>query len=299
MSTPESLRIQRKSYTVAYSEFIRGYARNSNRIFMFFEGEDLKYYGLRIEKYTTNYIPFSCAGKNNVKTIRDLILKNYTSAASLFFIDRDFDDESDNPENTFVTECYSIENYYLSQRTIESFLKQEMLLSEIHEEYVTAIRIFNRLKTEFINSILELNKIILLVKKTGFKSVRLNLSSFNVMKYVSINLDSITSGLSRESIFSAFKIDGSLIDTKELESIDKQLHDQAPECWIRGKFLFDFLIKYLSLIIEDANSSGGKVFNSKVVCKFRVDKATALSDLSRFAYTPEKLDRFLVEKCKC
>lgn len=293
MSTPDEMRTQRKTYSVAYYEFIRGYSKNKDLYFMFFEGEDVKYYGIRIEKFTTKYIPLSCHGKENVKAIRSLIEQNYNCSKSLFFIDNDYDDETNNPENTFVTDRYSIENYYIANSCIESFLKQEMMISEIHDEYKIIIKNYIKLKAEYIKEILEINKIIIFLRRSGNTICKLNLSSFSILKYVSITLDEIKSQLTREKVKEIFNIDEGIVKDKELDKIEKGLEGKNLENILRGKFLLEFFIKYLSLIIEDANTCGGKIFNVKKTCRFGVEKATALSSLSRFAITPCTLDTFL------
>jgi hypothetical protein len=297
MTTPETLRKKRESYSVSYYEFVKAYATLKDFIYLFFEGEDLKYYGIRIEKYTRNYIPLCCGGKDGVLKIRELIKKNYPGARVAFFVDKDFDNNDGNHENLFTTRSYSIENYYILQPCLESILKQEIMISDMHEEYKIAISGYMELKIEYIRAVYELNLILMYLRRNGYDYVKLNLQSFNIMKYISVNLTKISGKLTREKIIELFKLEESIIDDKKLKALEGELGEQNHEMWIRGKFMFEFFLKYLHLLAEDANTAGGIIFRTKRACKMKIDRATALSDLAKYAITPPELDAFLENRC--
>lgn len=290
---PEELRQNRYNYSVAYFEFIKGIATNNDLIFMFFEGDDISYYGTRIEKYTCKYVPLVCGGKKEVKKVRELVRINYPNIKTAFFIDKDFDDEETGQYNTFVTECYSIENYYILNDVIKSILKQELLISEINDEYKKAMKTYSKLKSEYIFAIIELNKIIMYIRKNNISTIKLNLQAFNIFKYVTISLDKVTTELTKQKVFEIFKINQESIDKTRFKDIDRYFNKKNKEDIIRGKYMFEFLLKYLRLLIDDANNAGGKVFTVKKTCKMRIDKSTALSDLSKYAKTTKNLEQFL------
>ena len=61
----------------------------------------------------------------------------YYNAPCLFFVDSDFDCNSDiiDFKDIYITPCYSIENLYLSDTTFERVLAAEFGLSDTTDEF--------------------------------------------------------------------------------------------------------------------------------------------------------------------
>lgn len=94
--------------------------------YCFVEKYDQDFYLAKIKPFTTKspiFIP--CGNKKNViATYNYLKTKRvyFNSYKLLFFVDRDYDDNTSLSNDIFVTDRYSIENYYCSESVIISFL---------------------------------------------------------------------------------------------------------------------------------------------------------------------------------
>lgn len=114
--------------------------KSSQKMFLFFEGtDDFKYYCPRISILCNEkeYKKYDCNGKQNVLRIYDMIT-NQTQKDSktikMFFVDKDFDDNSNIDNEIYVTPTYSIENLYFTDIAIKKMILAEMGLSE-HSKY--------------------------------------------------------------------------------------------------------------------------------------------------------------------
>ena len=107
----------------------KNYIENKNKknLFIFFEGkDDFRYYSSRIFSYFSkkNYSQHHCNSKENVINLYRMI-KNQTKSKNrknLYFVDKDYNEEKIE-EDIYVTPCYSIENFYLSDSAIEDSIK--------------------------------------------------------------------------------------------------------------------------------------------------------------------------------
>lgn len=120
MITPEQLRSARESYSVVLRGIIRDIDKIPNAAFFLMEGKDGEYYRPRISSAMTG-AGFSmqfrnCRGKKNLKPLLAAVLANDITKDKriLFFFDRDYEDDliEITKDNCFVTDGYSIENYY-------------------------------------------------------------------------------------------------------------------------------------------------------------------------------------------
>src|SRR5690349_8257452 len=134
MSKLQSLRDARDSYVVAWNQFIRSFVCEPTVYYCFFEGDDAKYFGTRIEMLnpSVRWTPLICMGKKGVLKIYDLIHENekYRRAKVAFFVDRDFDSSHPDTLDCYVTPCYSIENLYVTETAFRRLLRQEFGLNE-------------------------------------------------------------------------------------------------------------------------------------------------------------------------
>lgn len=134
-------------------------------MYIFFcEGnDDEKYYSSAIEKNSQygrdNIKSYSCGGKDEVIKLEKQIvsIEAYSNEKVLFFVDRDFDDNTNISTNIYVTNYYSIENYYASTNTFKEILKYEYNIGENTEDFNNAVSSFNVTKERFHNEITLLN----------------------------------------------------------------------------------------------------------------------------------------------
>ena len=136
MSRLNDLRAARESYVVKFREFVRLFTKDTTILFCFFEGEDVKYYGHRLEilNHELKWAGINCGGKGVALKLKVLISENrsYFHARTVFFLDPDFDDVEllREEENVYITPCYSVENLYVNEVVFKRIMRSEFALEE-------------------------------------------------------------------------------------------------------------------------------------------------------------------------
>ena len=147
--------------SVAFQTFILSHRKSiyKNTAFCFVEGEDDKsYYRPRVEKTLSmdaNFI--ECGNKQNVIETYNLVqASKKTKTKTLFFVDRDYNLEKV-PNGIYVTEFYSIENFYLTKEAILNILKKIMNLSSNYHNLKHAKKLFQKCYKQYSTSAKTLN----------------------------------------------------------------------------------------------------------------------------------------------
>ena len=295
----------RDSLSVKFMEFTRVVSRERGRVAAFFEGEDEKYYSIRINTVCPGlkWIGIKCGGKQNVIKMRKKIREHttYSNALSMFFIDADFDDNSAPAtlSDVYITPCYSIENLYLSDCTFERVLRAEFGISEVCEDH----ECFDKAKLHFISSknlylekIAEFNyliKSIRYLESSGALSAKLNINNIKFDSLISFDLNGVNKVYDENLPSSIF----SDLDTKisiDISGASTSFEGSCSELWFRGKQHLEFFRIYLSkLIIDRCSKNNRVVFNTKGNVKLLLTKGNSVSELSQYAHTPSCLIEFL------
>ncbi|ECL1884906.1 DUF4435 domain-containing protein, partial [Campylobacter jejuni] len=127
--------MDKKNKNVIFQDIIA--SKSKVDIFVLLEGDDdIKYYGPIIDNRLGDNKKiryYTCKGKSEVL----LLLKRIQESTKLdlskkimSFIDRDFDFEQ-NLEHTYITESYSIENYYFSNEAINKTMKYLLKVDDL------------------------------------------------------------------------------------------------------------------------------------------------------------------------
>ena len=92
------------------------------------EGYDAPYYSTRVEitdSQSRRAEFINCGGKKGVVDTCGYIAGKpaYKKFVTLYFVDKDYDDNSALSDKIFVTDGYSVENYYASDRCVRSAIK--------------------------------------------------------------------------------------------------------------------------------------------------------------------------------
>jgi len=150
------------SYSVKFLELTRMYSKNQDNIICIFEGQDEKYFSSRID-LKIGKDKWSCINSGGRQPVLDLYEavsshEVYKTANYYCFIDHDFQDWFTNPEPSriYVTNGYSIENYYVSESCFKKVLSSEFGVSEFNEhkvDFEKCIIEFNSRLEEFISLI--------------------------------------------------------------------------------------------------------------------------------------------------
>ncbi|MUK42438.1 DUF4435 domain-containing protein [Aliivibrio fischeri] len=305
MSRVDVLKSSRDSVSVKFMEFTRIVSKNENRVALFFEGEDEKYFSGRINNIRPDIVwsGVNSKGKSNVIKLRNKIRCHavYKNSPCLFFVDHDFDSNVDicNFTDVYITPCYSIENFYISNSTFERVLTAEFGLSDATEEYKCyqkAIDIFKDTKNKYLEAIAPFNFLIKEIRdkeEKGEIEGNLNINNLVIDDLVSINIGSVKKKFNESvpnSIFPELPSDLAI----SLSDSEEYFKGRCSEKWFRGKQHLEFFRSFLIKLKEDrGNKAVRKIFNKKGKVKLNLTKANSISELSQYADTPNCLKQFL------
>lgn len=296
----ETLRKSREKAQVAYQEFVLHTGKGKDGLFCFFEGNDNGYYVPRIKRFTDNYHPIKCGGRDKVLEVYRLINNHseYDKYKKVFFIDRDFNEPLP-PHNPpiFETPCYSIENFYVSVDVFQEILKNELHLSEVSDEaFQVCMTLFTERQKEFHQATTLFNAwyacLIEIKNKTG-KQTGVKLGDKLPKDFIDFTLDSVVQKYDIETIKQKFP---EALEVSE-DILNRKLAEftKCDQCQVfRGKYEMQFVVTIIELILQDS-SNYHKYIKPKIKFTFgeKLSNEQAISIFSVYAETPETLKDYL------
>lgn len=289
MITKEEMQNARLSYTVAFKRFTTQFDKNSNTIFCFYEGEDGKYYDEKIRRYSDDFYTIVAENKTQVLDTFRLISnkKEYCSSRKMFFIDRDFDDNTDYiNEDIFITDGYSIENYYVNDSTLEKILQSEFSINKEDNDFKTCFDIFHDDYNEFNKLIVEFNALAKIRRQKKINVCLSNYKTKDLIKYDS----KIEKSNKYDDKINPFK-EKLLLEEGELErTVSDLLYKENCGFYFRGKNQLYFFKRYLKKIIKLNDDESLEIKHARVYLNLTNN---VLSELSQYAYVSENLKEFL------
>lgn len=302
MTYAEELRQSRNKPQVAFTEFANATRKNPEHLFCFLEGKDNAYYVSRIKRYTENYYPIKCGGKQSVLDVYTLITgkEEYRKYMLGFYIDRDFNSSvGDKNPPIFETPCYSVENLYVSISVFKEILTNEFHLSEVSDSnFEKLVNLYELRQKEFHNSVLLFNSwYSCLIEKRDSENVKTGVTLNEKLpnNFVGICLDEVKSFYDFEKIKETFpnaiEVDYSVVEEKM-----KFFKAQSMDKLFRGKYELEFLIKMIREILKDSRT-GKRVVSSKIDFSFgdgsNLGQQQALNIFEAYAETPKSLLDYL------
>jgi hypothetical protein len=294
----------RESYSVKFREFTRIVAHNKQSNVLFFEGEDEKYYGIRVKNINPSLTWFgiNCGGKQKVLELRDKIQKNntYKESNCMYFVDADFDDNTDilSLDDVYVTPTYSIENFYVAKEMFIDMLNSEFNISTFCEErdcFSRIVQFFDANFNLFLEHISDFNYWIhsyRILEKSGVVNGSLNINNIKLTDLVSLNSAGVIKKYDSSKIHDLFPDCG--LDTLDFSTSISLLKTTKKNETFRGKQILEFYRLLIELIKTDRCKKEGRVFfqrSGKV--KLSLSKVNILSELSQYAQTPSCLSQFI------
>jgi len=301
------LRFERTSYAVAWRDFIKLSRGNPGAFCCFFEGEDLKYYGIRIDLLVQveSYRSFSVGGRTGVLQILDLVLTadggRYARHPVAFFVDRDFVPPSSNCSRLYVTPGYSMENFFVKQESFERILAAEFRLDTTEQNYLIALDLYCKSLDSFNSATRLLNgwlrgqrMLEAQVAATPGGEIRaLNLRDVKVWEFVDFGIPTCNPKYTIASLDMRF---GRVTSPADEATIWAWVNDfdavEAVSCH-RGKFLMQFFVKFLARLAEDLNRAAPALMADHKSVNLSVHPSNAISQFSQYAETPSCLRSFL------
>lgn len=303
MSRVEDLVKSRDSLSVKFLEFTRIVSKS--RFAVFFEGEDEKYYSVRINtiRPDISWGGVNCKGKSNVINMRKRIRQHstYSKHPCLFFVDSDFDDNQEilGLSDTYLTPCYSVENLYISEAAFSRILSAEFGINDAcdeHECFQYCLSKYSTIKSQYLEEIAGFNllvKELRFMEQAGDLNGRLNINNLNIDDLVTIDLSYVSRNYSESAPSSIFP---ELPEDLEVsfERSQEYFAGKNKEHWYRGKQNLEFFRVFLVKLKNDrCRKNDREIFSSRGNVKLQLTRSNVISELSQYADTPACLKSFL------
>lgn len=297
----DEMREGRSSYTSIYMEFLSAkydLLKDSIEIIFFLEGkDDIKYYKSKFEMLLKEkkYTHFTVGGKKNVLRLKEYMEKKEESDFVFkFMVDKDFE-KTLKQRNLYVTPYYSIENFYISTDVFKKILETNFSLNkykkEDKEDFERIMELYKERKKEYLDALDEIIKFYYHQKINGVNLSNINEITKTKKPLIKISLDKIEKKYDLEILKTKVP---NFIELEEMESSfsNLKIRKNQRKYYYRGKYLLEFLEKFVTLLIQDANSSEGKYFSNKKNVSSNVT-GNILSVFSSCSETPICLKNFL------
>jgi len=255
-----------------------GNAKHKNYdIFVGIEGDDQPYYDSIVRsKFPEKKIAFiRCGFKKNVLDFVEYLKKcdseDYRESIYFGFVDHDYDEDftPEYSDRTYVTPCYSYENFYTTISAFQRLLEAKFHVKDFNEfsqDFESATTNYLRCRDQFFSLIKDIEAIVrtgYLMEQKGISSekkthvskfkltqsiVSVNGFQFNLTQTMQDWVDNLDRYVKREFY-------------DEVRSKYDGLNSDALNNFIRGKIIFDFYIRYLHDLLRDEADENSLCFN--------------------------------------
>ena len=305
MTSPNELRSARDSYAVVLRGIIREFEIDSSQVFMLFEGKDGEFYrpriGMAFAGISARILYKNCKGKTNLKKLMRAIFGNNKIKCSrcLFFFDRDY--EHDLAEislsNCYITDGYSIENYYSSKEAVSAAIRGILFADAVHteeeEELVSNLLTrFQALQTECHRALALFNAWAWVQRHTP-RPGRIDLDRFDALTRLSFEIYSgtVTFNYTLQDL-NNLAPDRAPVTEGEITIALTWFADKPAQRSFRGKQEADIVYKFFQWSIENISKGVSPFIDKRKVAR-RVSRKELVADLSTYADSPTSLSILL------
>lgn len=296
-----SLRNARKNPHRYFMEYLNLRSRLGESVLIcVFEGpEDLPVYDVWIRRhYPERYEPLQVNGKENLLDLNVLLQKSADEkdARILFFADHDFDGSKERTvdDRVYFTPTYSIENLLINPRSFEDTLIYEFgLINAEQPDRKPLIEAFFTKLDDFNEKLLPVNAFIRWLRLEGVECGNLPETT---TRLVSVGLEEVRPLFSERlsEVADEFKATAIPLSPTVQEHM-KWLRDHNPTKVGRGKFLLDFMKRYLLALYADRRSDKPIYFSRKDRTKPEPCH-DVLRKLAGYTSTPDCLKDFIAQQ---
>jgi len=287
---PDQLREQRTNPSVLKVALAKLRERHRCRIVVVIEGkDDLPIYENWFGRIRENYEwePLVAKGKKLALEFRDLLKRDRTGLAvcTYFIVDHDYDAlrGRDSGDDVFVVPAYSVENFLVEDRVLESYLRTELRVIADPAKRDFIVGLYRRARDEFIELVKPACEILYGARnekvgniRVGDVGVALFLENGEIVvrrggwvdRLVSSDLPVSEEGIVRAQLF---------FESRELL------------LWIRGKFMLDFFRSFCEVLYSDRVSEEPKIFDAPISDRALSAASLDLRNLVPKARIPEGL----------
>lgn len=291
----EHLRNSRKSPAVLKTRLVNLRSSRPGCIVFAFEGDDDKAaysQWVRRIRHDLSYEPFVCDGKSGVFDLFDIVERDRGKLKEgiFFFVDRDFDDlRGRTPDpSIFMTDQYSIENYLVTEATLDELLKDDFHCNESPALREEIIPLFRRVYDEFLDVTSELNFRIFVARKRPMKLA--NSLPSAIRRLATVNLRSVDVGTDDAATLAVWT---ETPRDDELAAFRTAFDPLDRKSRYRGKFCYLFFVKWLLVLADDRREQTRDVFHSVDARTVNTAAATAIGPLASKSPFPTGLREFI------
>lgn len=296
MKYADEMRRARNIVQDCYMQYNEIRQKRPEAFIAFFEGYDAPYY-LPVIASIVGSDPEQviCHQKRKVIAVYESLVnkKVLKMEKTGFFVDRDFDINSTlikDIQNFYVTEGYSIENYYCSKEAFERILKCHMHYNCAHKDYDALVANYLELQRQFNLAILDFNAYYCSIRRNKTIvawSLKDNVSS----EYVEIDFNNLC--VNKKYKMADIHRDYPSSPCPSNEEMRRQASwiKQEPVKNLRGKYELYFLVKYLQALEKMVNDPS-TAFEEHPM-KFSMGQKDALLALAQYADKDEALFSYI------
>uniref|UniRef100_UPI004028ED4C DUF4435 domain-containing protein n=1 Tax=Prevotella sp. TaxID=59823 RepID=UPI004028ED4C len=292
--TPKLLKSKTIDFAVCKQKYLL--KKNQGKIICFVEGKyDSDYY---LDKFRNHlgdgFEIIVCSNKKNVlKAYSEFYDSDHKKVKMGFFTDNDFDEDLNNPL-IFVTDRYSIENYYCSISALNNILLYGLKIQN-NSEVNDVIAYYQVCANKFHQIVAEFNSFYSIIKmkqRQNNVTYKICLENHFPSKFAEIDVDNCIKKYNLVSLLAEYSLPSSLISQEEVDNEIRKLMEKDPFNSFRGKYELEFTIKFITKIKNEANQ---KIPSSKVKQKISatINNVCFMSDYAQYADIAEGLIDYL------
>ena len=292
--TPESLSGKAADFSVCKQKYLL--VKNNGNIICFVEGKyDVDYYLGHFRHHFGEYFELlECKNKKNVLKAYDTFYSSDHSNVKMgFFVDRDFDDNLYNMP-IYVTDVYLIENYYCSVEAVKRILKYALKIQE-ESEINDALSYYESCANDFHHTVAEFNSFYSVIKKKQREadcSYKVCLKDTFPNELATIEIGNCRKSYTLSTLLNKYSLPQTLMTQKEVDDESVILLSRNPFCSFRGKYELEFVIKFLTKIVNEANKKNPtSIVKQKISAT--INKVCFMSDYAQYADVPNSLKDYL------
>ena len=292
--TPETLKNRTSDFAVCKQRYLL--MKNHGTIICFVEGKyDSDYY---LDKFRNhlgdNFDILICSNKKNVlKACAEFYSSDHQNVKMGFFVDHDFDEDINDPL-IYVTDRYSIENYYCSISAMSKLLQYGLKVDN-EQERSDVIAYYQACANDFHQTIAEFNSFYSIVKKKQ----RLNGITYKVYLkenfptiWATVDVGNCIKKYNLNTLLSEYRLPNGLISQEELDNELVNLTAKDPFNSFRGKYELEFTFKFIDKIVKDTNQkSPSRIVKNKISAT--LNKKCFMSDYAQYADIADGLAEYL------
>jgi hypothetical protein len=245
-----------------YHEFLGQYKKEERIVYGFVEGKDDQVFYLG---HIESILPegwdiklFTSGGKENVLKIhKNIDWRSFKKKRICFFIDRDLSDlipeRVQQDSNIYVTTYYSVENYLVKPQVCERALKEIYGFDILTDPEIQQVKtLFSKELENFYKLMAPLMAVILKWRRSGDNA---NLNNIDLKKIFSFSNGVVSEKNSLNTLSLLHSQCGVIMPDDPDYTVEEGEFNKAVvyRAFIRGKYLFWFLIEFCKSVYADAD----------------------------------------------